>query len=95
MPLVINGLGGGHTHTYRHTNQNSFKKPDVRSLWPCTPGLKIKDVVTLQAGASNQITPLVLDMYCIADNLLILNNVLLHVFVDHIHIIIKFILSCI
>ena len=31
---VINGLGGGHTHTYRHENQSNFKKPGM-------PGLKI------------------------------------------------------
>ena len=33
MPLVINAFGGGHTdrhtHTYRHANQNNFKKPGV------------------------------------------------------------------
>ena len=46
MPLVINGLGGGHTHThtharaYRHADQNNFKKPGARGLQPRTPGLK-------------------------------------------------------
>ena len=48
MPLVIYGLGGGHTHT--HTlwwNESDFKKPGVRQPagWHqpagrCTPGLK-------------------------------------------------------
>ena len=39
MPLVINSLEGGHTHTYTHTNmhtdirgQSNFKKPGVH--WP-------------------------------------------------------------
>ena len=41
MPLVINSLGGGHTHTYTsmHTNirrQRNFKKPGWR-----TSGLKM------------------------------------------------------
>ena len=42
MPLVINGLGGGHTdtHAYRHADQNNFKKPGMRGLPPCAPGLK-------------------------------------------------------
>ena len=31
MPLVINALGGRHTHTYRHANQSNFKKPGARS----------------------------------------------------------------
>ena len=29
MPLVINSLGGGHKDTYRHTNKNNFKKPEL------------------------------------------------------------------
>ena len=53
MPLVINGLGGGHTdrqththtHAYRHVDQN-FKKPGVRGLWPRAPGLKIHIIST-------------------------------------------------
>ena len=42
MPLVINGLGGGHTDRYTdtHTHQSNFKKPGARGLWPCAPGLK-------------------------------------------------------
>ena len=45
-PLVINGLGGGHTdrqthtHAYRHADQNNFKKPGARGLRPRAPGLK-------------------------------------------------------
>ena len=38
-PLVINGLGGGHTdtqtHAYRHADQNNFKKPGAHGLRPC------------------------------------------------------------
>ena len=32
MPLVINGLGGGHTHkhTYGHPHGNNLKSPDIR-----------------------------------------------------------------
>ena len=30
-----------HTHTYRRVNQNNFKKPGARGLWPHAPGLKI------------------------------------------------------
>ena len=43
MPLVINSLGGGHTHTnthtYRHPHRNNFKKPGAH--WPKAdvPGL--------------------------------------------------------
>ena len=42
--LVVNALRGGHTdtHTYQRMNQNNFKKPGVRGLWPRAPGLKIK-----------------------------------------------------
>ena len=44
-PLVINGLGGGHTdtctHTYQHANQNNFKKPGARGRRARAPGLKI------------------------------------------------------
>ena len=46
MPLVINGLGGGHTHTHTHThthrrtNQSNFKKPGVHGQRPRVPGLK-------------------------------------------------------
>ena len=29
-----------HAHTHRCTNQSNFKKPGVRGLQPCTPGLK-------------------------------------------------------
>ena len=47
-PLVINGLGGGHTdthtHAYRHADQNNFKKPGTRGQRPHTPGLKIINI---------------------------------------------------
>ena len=40
MPLVINGLGCGHTHTFQCVNQSNFKKPGTRGQRLRTPGLK-------------------------------------------------------
>ena len=42
--LVINSLGGGHTHTHANTHTDdphrfNFKKPGAR--WPAVPGLII------------------------------------------------------
>jgi len=43
MPLVINSLGGRHTHTYRHRRQKQFQETShVPAFGWCTPGLKIK-----------------------------------------------------
>ena len=43
MPLVINGLGGGHTHTHtqtdQHASQSNFKKPGARGHRPRAPCL--------------------------------------------------------
>ena len=30
------------TQAYRRVNQSNFKKPGMRGLWPCVPGLKFK-----------------------------------------------------
>ena len=47
-PLVINSLGGGHTHTRIHPHRNNTKKPGAR--WPKAgaPGLKIPKNQVLQ-----------------------------------------------
>ena len=42
MPLVINSLGGGHTHAYRHLRIEAILRNQTRA-GPCgqhTPGLK-------------------------------------------------------
>ena len=56
MPLVINAFGADtqthiQRHTYRHTNQNNFKKPGICGLWLCTPGLTIQDVLKIELKA--------------------------------------------
>ena len=34
-PLVINSLGGGHTHAYRHSRTEAILRKQVRAgLWP-------------------------------------------------------------
>ena len=43
MPLVINGLGGGHTHTYTHilkfVDRSNTKKPGAPATGRCVLGL--------------------------------------------------------
>ena len=29
-----------HKYTYRRANKKDFKKPAMRGLWPCAPGIK-------------------------------------------------------
>jgi len=42
MPLVINNLGGGHTHTYRHCRQKQFQETSrAPAKGQHAPGLKI------------------------------------------------------
>ena len=45
MPLVINGLGGGHTDTHTHTHTDARTKAisrnQARAAFGCAPGLKI------------------------------------------------------
>ena len=45
MPMVINALGGGHTHTNRHANQSNFKKPGTCGQ-KRLPGLKTGNTFT-------------------------------------------------
>ena len=40
MPLVINSLRGGHTHTYRCPHRNNSKKPGMLATGRHAPGLK-------------------------------------------------------
>ena len=49
MPLVINGLRVDtqthtctHRHTYRHANENDFKKLGTHNQRPCVPGLTMR-----------------------------------------------------
>ena len=52
MPLVINSLAGGyththtntHTHTYRRLHRNNFKKLGMHTIGRYAPGLKIFEV---------------------------------------------------
>ena len=65
IPLVINSLGGGHTHTYTHTSKHThtdyphrinFKKPGERRPQAGMPGSIRKQVTTQLEAASYHLT---------------------------------------
>ena len=45
MLLVINALGGGHTHICQHANKHDFKKPGEQHA----PGLKSEEIISIYA----------------------------------------------
>ena len=51
-PLVINSLGGGHTHTHilKFVDRSNTKKPGVCRPAAAAPGLKISDVIRVKIG---------------------------------------------
>ena len=63
MPLVINSLGGGHTHKHTHTHayrrahRNNFKKPGTRR--PARAWFKNYDYINTYHYISIKMAPLV------------------------------------